>query len=105
MSDPTPISAEILQFPARPPPPADDPQERLRRALLALDAAVAGQRTAIAAWRKALSDLGTVIASLGQSMQGYRGSLDTLGGRIARLHAEAVQFEQTADAAPVARPD
>jgi hypothetical protein len=105
MSDQVSISAQILQFPARQPPPTNDPQERLRRALAGLDAAVAGQRAAVAAWRGALAELGTAMAGLGRSMQHYQGSLDTLGGRVARLHVEAVQLERTADAVLVARPD
>ncbi len=106
MSDPTSVSAKIIPFPSRPPaPPTDDGQERLRRAVLALNTAVAGQRDAVAAWRGALADLGTVMAGLGDSMQRYRGSLDTLGGRVAKLHAQAVQLERTADAALTVRPD
>jgi hypothetical protein len=101
MSDPTPVSAEIIPFPSRQPAavPAIDGQERLRRALLSLDEAVAGQRVAVAAWRSALADLGTVMSGLGESMQRYRGSLDKLGGRVAGLHAQAVQLERNADAA------
>jgi ABC-type transporter Mla subunit MlaD len=100
MSDPTSASAEIIPFPLRrAPPPGGDGQERLRRALLALDAAVTGQRNAVATWRRALADLGTVMAGLGESMQRYRGSLDRLGGGVATLHAQAAQLERTADAA------
>jgi ABC-type transporter Mla subunit MlaD len=100
MSDQPAISAQIIPFPSRQPvAPTDDGQERLRRALLALDEAVAGQRDAVAAWRGALADLGTVMSDLGDSMQRYRGSLEALDSRVANLHAEAVQLERTADAA------
>jgi ABC-type transporter Mla subunit MlaD len=100
MPDPTSVSADIIPFPQRRPASAiDDGQERLRRALLALDAAVTGQRAAVAAWRSTLAELGTVMAGLGESMQRYRGSLDTLGSRVAGLNAQAVQLERTADAA------
>ena len=100
MSESTPATAEIIQFPSRLPPTAtDNGQERLRRALEGLDAAVAGQRAAVAAWRSALADLGTVMNGLGESMQRYRGSLDTLDGRVAKLRTQAVQLERTADAA------
>jgi ABC-type transporter Mla subunit MlaD len=100
MSESTPISAEIIPFPTRQPMQVpDNGQDRLRRALQDLDEAVAGQRTAVAAWRSALAELGTVMGGLGDSMQRYRQNLDTLGGRVAKLHAQAVQLERTADAA------
>jgi hypothetical protein len=106
MSDQSSVSAQIIPFPLRQPAPQTvDGQERLRRALIALDAAVAGQRDAVAAWRGALADLGTVMAGLGDSMQRYRGSLDALDTRVAGLHAEAVQLERTADAALAGRQD
>jgi ABC-type transporter Mla subunit MlaD len=97
MSDVT-VSAQIIPFPRRgQAKPSDEGQERLRRALLNLDAAVAGQREAVAAWRSAISDLGTVMAGLGDSMKRYRNSLDRLDSRVANLHAQAVQLERTAD--------
>ena len=92
-------SATILPFPVPRRTPAEDGQERLRRALAGLDAAVAGQRQAVAAWRGALAELGTVVSGLGESLQRYRGNLDTLGTRVAGLHDQAVQLERTADAA------
>ena len=56
MSEPPPVTAEIIAFPPRRSGPARDAgQERLQRALAALDEAVAGQRAAIAAWRGALA--------------------------------------------------
>ncbi|HXA24840.1 MAG TPA: hypothetical protein VNW90_21340 [Acetobacteraceae bacterium] len=107
MSDRPAVSAQIIPFPSRRPAPPStaDGQERLRRALIALDAAVAGQREAVAAWRGALADLGAVMSGLGESVQRYRGSLDALDSRVAGLHAEAVQLERTADAALAVRPD
>jgi hypothetical protein len=105
MSDQPGLSAQIIPFPSRQPKlstpaaPTDEGQKRLRRALVALDAAVAGQHEAVAAWRGALADLGTVMSGLGESVQRYRGSLDALDTRVANLHAEAVQLERTADAA------
>jgi ABC-type transporter Mla subunit MlaD len=106
MSEPTPVTAEIIAFPLRrPAPPKNDGQERLRRALVGLDNAVAGQRAAVAAWRNTLADLSTVVSSLGDSLQRYRGNLDTLGIRVTGLHAQAVQLERTADAALATRAD
>jgi hypothetical protein len=106
MSEPMPVTAEIIAFPMRrPAPPKDDGQERLRRALAGLDDAVAGQRAAVAAWRSALADLGTAVSGLDDSLRRYRGNLDTLGTRVAGLHSQAVQLERTADAALATRID
>jgi hypothetical protein len=104
MSDPPQVTAEIIAFPLRRPSPgADEGQERLRRALVGLDQAVAGQRAAVAAWRNALADLSTVVSGLGNGLQRYRGNLDILGARVAGLHAQAVQLERTADTAQATR--
>jgi phage shock protein A len=93
-------SAQIIPFPNRQRTSTDsDGQERLRRALAGLDSALADQRLAIASWRKALGELGTVVSGLGQSLQQYRGSLDTLGDRIAGLHTQSVMLERIADTA------
>jgi hypothetical protein len=100
MSEAPQTTATIIPFPvARVSPPSDAGQERLRRALAGLEAAVAEQQRAVAAWRSALTDLGQVVSGLGNSLQRYRGSLDTLGAGVAGLHAQAVQLEQTADVA------
>jgi hypothetical protein len=103
MSDSSP-TAQIIPFPSRQPHP-DDAQERLRRALAGLEDAIAGQRAAVAAWRKALGELGTVVSGLGENLQRYRGNLDTLGDRVAGLHTQAVKLEQTTEAALAARPN
>ena len=47
MSQPTPVTADIIPFPSHR-PEKEDGQERLRRALAGLDNAIAGQRTAVA---------------------------------------------------------
>src|SRR3954469_23419836 len=96
--EPTSVGAQVIPFPVRRARPADAGQERLRRALAALDTAVAGQRDAVAAWRRALADLSMVVSGLGATMQRYRGSLDTLDRRVARLQAQTKQLEITADA-------
>jgi hypothetical protein len=106
MSDPTPVTAEIIPFPLRRPvPPKDDGQERLRRALAGLDTAIAGQRAAVAAWRSALAELSTVMSGLGLNLQRYHGSVDSLATRVAGLHAQAVMLERTATAALAMRAD
>ena len=92
MSEQTSVSAEIIPFPSR--RPATEGDE-----------ALAGQRAALAAWRSALGDLGTVVSGLGDSLQRYCGNLDTLGTRVAGLHEQAVQLEHTADAALTVSPE
>jgi hypothetical protein len=103
MSEQRTATATIIAFPpARPTPklgPTEDGQERLKRALAGLDSAIAGQRAAVAAWRKSLAELGTVVSGLGESLQRYRGNLDKLGTRVSGLHEQAVQLERTAGAA------
>jgi hypothetical protein len=104
MSQSAPVPATIIRFPKlRHAPGKDDGQERLRRALMGLDKAIAGQRAAVAAWRSALGELSAVVSGLGESLQRYRGNLDTLSGRVSRLHAQAVQLERTADVALATR--
>jgi ABC-type transporter Mla subunit MlaD len=106
-SDTPPASetAQIIPFPGRVPAASQDGHERLRRAMVALEAAVASQRVAVAEWRKALGDLRTTMSGLGDSMRRYRGSLDSLGERVGTLHAQAKQLERTADAALGLRPE
>ena len=99
-------TARIIPFPARRNVAAlDEGQERLRRALEGLDSAIAGQRVAVAAWRKALGELGTVVSGLGESLHSYRGNLDALGERVAGLNNQARKLEQIADAALASRPE
>jgi hypothetical protein len=107
MSDPKPITAKVIAFPLsrQQAPGRDEGQERLRRALVSLDDAIAGQRAAVAAWRSSLADLSKVVSGLGENLQRYRGSLDTLGTRVAGLHNKAVRPERTADAALAAQGD
>lgn len=100
-----PATAEIIRFPPRAPAVAPDGHERLRRAMIALEAAVDGQRVAVAEWRKALGHLRTTMSGLGEPMRRYRGSLDALGERVGTLHAQARQLERTADAALALRPE
>ena len=105
MPDPTSVTAVIIPFPSRRPAVCgSEGQERLRRALAGLDEALATQCAAVAAWRAALGELGGVVSGLGDSLRRYRGSLDTLGTRVAGLHAQAVLLERTADAALTVSP-
>lgn len=100
------LSAIVIPFPkSRREPECDAGQMRLQRALAGLDEAIADQRAAVAAWRGALAELGSTVAGLGNSLKRYRGGLDVLNDRVAGLRAQAVQLEQTADAALAARRD
>jgi hypothetical protein len=100
-----PGTAQIIPFPGPAPAAAPDGHERLHRAMIALEAAVDGQRAAVAEWRKALGDLRTTMSGLGDSMRRYRGSLDALGERVGTLHTQARQLEHTADVALALRPE
>ncbi|MDR3538547.1 MAG: hypothetical protein P4L71_18775 [Acetobacteraceae bacterium] len=123
----SPATAEIIPFPVRRPEAADAPaieltgvdearvdvdvtrlegtadseaqeaQARLVRALQSLDAALTEQRTAIAAWRGALSDLRATMQGLSNSVQTYRGSLATLDTKVTNLRGEAGRLERWAD--------
>jgi hypothetical protein len=92
-----PRTASIIPFPARPKPAAPAPQERLARALESLNAALADQKTAIAAWRAVLGELKASTVSLDDSLQQYRANLRTLGTSVSSLHAKARSLEQWAD--------
>jgi hypothetical protein len=101
-------SAEIIPFPgaqrshgseAPVGEAAEDPGERLRRALAALEAAVAAQRMAVSGWRDAIADLRGTMAGLGTSLRTYNGALDSLGTRVDTLHASARCLEAWADSA------
>ncbi len=95
------ISADIIPFPARPVREAQAPaitaQDRLAVALANLDQAMAEQRVAMAAWRGALDELKASARSLGDGLQRYRGTLNTLGADVAALREESVKLGEWAD--------
>ena len=88
-------SAEVIPFPARPAADA----ERLRRALAALDRAIADQRQAVSTWRDALGDLRTAMAGLGGRVATYQGELGKLAGGVSGLNARATWLRDWADKA------
>jgi septal ring factor EnvC (AmiA/AmiB activator) len=92
-----PPTATIIPFPARPKPEAPAPQERLARALESLNAALADQKVAIAAWRDVLGELKSTTTGLDQSLQQYRATLRTLGNSVSTLRNKARSLEQWAD--------
>jgi chromosome segregation ATPase len=87
-------SAEILPFPAR---AARSDEARLRAALMALDAALAEQRTAIADFRDSLGALDGAVAGLGQSLDHYAGALATTQADLHATREAAERLEATAD--------
>jgi hypothetical protein len=108
----TPKTATIIQFPDRsklaesnlPARVAADlasagptPEQRLARALESLDAALAEQRVAIAAWRDGLLALKVSTTSLHDNLLRYRTNLQTLGDGVADLHAKAQTLKAWAD--------
>lgn len=90
------MSAEIIPFPVRL-PQAEDGQQRLRRAVMELEEAVATQRKAVAAWRESLAQLQVTMHGLGDSLVRYRDNLDNVGSLVASVNAEARALESWAD--------
>ena len=96
-------SAQIIPFPAKAAAPgkadprAQDPQERLTRALASLDSALSEQRAAMSGWRESLDHLRKATTGLGLSMQRYHRTLGKLGADVSDLHAEALRLERWAD--------
>lgn len=86
----TPV-ADILPFPER-------PEDRLRRALRALDAALAEQSAAVAGLRRELGALSGAVEGLGNSLQAYSRGLAETQEAVLGAHAEARRLEATADA-------
>ena len=96
------MSAQIIAFPASSVTlPPDDPQQRLRRAVAALDAAVAVQRRAVGEWRESLARLQAAMHGLGTSLAQYRDNLDRVGSEVAAVNAQARALESWADSALV----
>lgn len=83
-------TAAILPFPEK-------PEDRLRRALRALDAALAEQAAAVAGLRQELGALSGAVGSLGGSLEAYAGGLAKTQVALAEAGAQARQLEATAD--------
>jgi hypothetical protein len=92
-----PPTAIVIPFPVRPKPEPPSPQERLSRALESLNAALADQKVAVAAWRDVLGELKATTAGLDDSLQHYRVTLRTLGTSVSSLRAKTRALEQWAD--------
>lgn len=81
--------ARLLAFP-------DTPEHRLRRALGALDAALAEQRSAVAEFRAQIDGLRDAVAKLDGSAHALRGSLAGAADNTARAQAAARELMVTA---------
>jgi ABC-type transporter Mla subunit MlaD len=90
-------SADIIPFPTRAKPAEPSPEVRLAKALDSLNAAMADQRAAVAAWRSVLGELKATTSGLDQSLNRYRGNLRALSTSVASLHARAKTLEEWAD--------
>jgi hypothetical protein len=88
-----PSGAEIIAFPVR----APSAEDRLSRALKALDAALAEQRESVAAWRRALAELGAGTDRLGASLGGLQDRLATLHKDVDAVNAAARRLERWAE--------
>jgi uncharacterized coiled-coil protein SlyX len=81
---------ELIAFP-------DTPERRLRRALAALDVALAEQRSAIAEFRSQLGDLQGSVVQLDGSARALRGALAGAAEDAARAQATARELVANAD--------
>lgn len=92
-------SATIIAFPRKPPVGAPEKQERLQRALAALEQALAEQRHAVARWRESLGELRGSVQGLGKSLGAYQDRLGALADGIEGINREARRMESWADRA------
>ena len=90
-------TADIVPFPVRSKPAAPGPEERLAKALDSLNAAMADQRAAVAAWRSVLGELKATTTGLDESLTRYRGNLRALSTSVSSLRAKAKSLEEWAD--------
>ena len=86
-----PPTAEILPFPVT-------PEDRLRRALRALDRALDEQGAAVAGLRRELGALSGAVDELGGSLRCYSRGLAETQEAVLGAHAEARRLEAMADA-------
>jgi chromosome segregation ATPase len=90
-------TAEILPFPPRAPAATRSPEERLRRALAELDAALDEQRAAVAEFRSHLGELGGAVSGLEDTLLKYVGQLTTTESDVLAAQESARKLEATAD--------
>jgi len=87
--------AVVIPFPT-PVTPASE-QQRLRRALVDLQTALAEQKRALNDWRFAMTELGVGVAGLGQALGSYQASMGEVETKLSGLKSEAVKLENWAD--------
>ncbi len=92
------MAAEIIAFP-QPQPSPEEPGERLRKAMAALDVALKAQSEAMAQWRGSLGSLRGSVDRLGNSLHGFDGQLASLRATVEHVNGEAHRLEAWADAA------
>lgn len=92
-------TAEIIPFPTRAKPAEPSPEARLAKALDSLNAAMADQRAAVAAWRSVLGELKATTSGLDESLHRYRTNLRALSTSVSSLHAKTKSLEEWADSA------
>jgi len=80
----------IIAFPQK-------PEDRLRVALRDLEAALEDQAMAFQEFRLNLAMLDTAVGGLERSLEGYRGTLDSLADDSASAHAVALQALERAN--------
>ncbi len=78
-------------------------EDRLVRALHSLNAAMADQRKAVAAWRDVLGELKASTSKLDESLQTYKSSIRSLGTTVSSLRAKALSLEEWADSVTVTK--
>jgi len=83
-------AAAIFTFPER-------PEDRLRRALRGLEAALAEQAGAVAELRRELGALSSSLGGLEDAFDGYSVALGQTGTECRRAEAEFRKLETTAD--------
>jgi hypothetical protein len=72
------------------------PEQRLRVAVRRLESALEEQATAMAGFRSAIGQLGSVVRGLEQRTLDYRRNLDGLAGEVAGASLAARRLEDTA---------
>lgn len=90
-----PSTAEIIPFPARRMEKVG--RERLDRSLARLQAALAEQAVAVAAWRTELDRLRVGVGTLGRSFSDYNTRLGATKQGVDAVNAEARRLESWAD--------
>lgn len=89
MTSETP-TAELLAFPSR-------PEDRLRRALRKLEAALQEQGVAVAGFRADLTALSSAVVGLDSSLHAYRSRLAEAAGAADQAHDAARRLEARAE--------